>query len=104
MTTAQKNVPTGAGDVDASHAVTAADISATRRMENASVRRDSWARNATQSAREEISDRTARCRASANIARIVRVTQDAVTVDQDGAARAAKSALATLLADHMKNN
>ncbi len=46
--------------------------------------------------------RTARCPASANTARTVRVILDDATVDQDGAARAAKSALATLLADKMK--
>jgi hypothetical protein len=55
-----------------------------------------------QSALEEISARTARYPASANIARTVRVTQDAVSVAQDGVARAAKSALATLLADNIK--
>lgn len=102
MTTAQKNVPTDAGDVDASRGVIAADISATRRMGNASVRRDSWVRSATQNAQEEIMARTARCPASANTARTVRVILDDATVDQDGAARAAKSALATLLADKMK--
>jgi len=104
VTIVQKNAPMGAGDVDASRAVTVGDISATRRMGNASVRQDSWARNATQSAQEDISARTARYPASANIARTVLVTQDDASVDQDGEARAAKSALVTLLADKMKNN